>query len=212
MKKKNSGIIFITLLAIIFAGASCKSNDPVVPPAETSYSLKVKDVLGVSGTVTFIETSTNSVTIEIELTGASAGTHPAELCMNSAVEGGTVALVLNPVDETGKSSTLVTTMTYKELNAYDGFVQIHKSSTEQNVILANGDIGGNKITSTSKTYILSAVGTFNVSGTALFEKRVNGNTLVTITLSGAIAGQSYPASINIGSIASVGGGGITKNT
>ena len=201
----------MTLLSIIFVGTSCKSNEPVVPPAETSYVLKIKDVLGVTGTVTFIETSTTSATIEIELTGAPAGTHPAELCMNSAIEGGTAVVVLNPVDETGKSSTLVTSMTYKELIAYNGFVQVHKSSAEPNVILAIGDIGGNKITTTNKTYVLTAVGNFGVTGTALFEKRANGNTLLTITLSGTISGESYPAEINVGSIATVGGGYKTKS-
>jgi hypothetical protein len=56
--------------------------------------------------------------------------------------------------------------------------------------------------------MLDTIGTFNVTGSALFEKRVNGNTLVTITLSGTIAGETYPATINLGSIASIGGGPV----
>lgn len=196
---------------LLFAGTSCKGDDPIVLNAEkTTYNLQVKDVLGVAGTVTFTETSSSTATIDISLAGAPSGMHPAELCMNSAVEGGTTVVVLNPVDETGKSSTKVTTKTYKELITFDGFIQVHKSSTEHNVILAIADIGGNVITSTNKTYALSVVDAFGVSGSALFEKRTNGNTLLTITLNGTIAGENYPATINVGSIATVGGGDAKK--
>lgn len=171
----------------------------------------VKDVLGVSGTVTFIETSGTTTTIDIVLTGAPAGTHPAQLCMNSAIEGGNVVINLDPVDETGKSSTVTSAKTYSELIDYDGFVKVLKSSNEANIILAQGDIGGNVITTTKKSYTLVAAGSYGVSGTALFEKRVNGNTLLTISLTGTIPGDSYPASINLGSIESVGGGPVVLN-
>ena len=77
-------------------------------------------------------------------------------------------------------------------------------------LLAQGDIGGNVITATNITYQLDTISSFGVSGTALFEKRVNGNTLVTISLSGTISGDTYPATINLGSISSVGGGPVVK--
>ena len=53
---------------------------------------------------------------------------------------------------------------------------------------------------------MSTVGVFGVSGTALFEQRKNGNTFVTISLTGLIPGEFYPASINLSSVATVGGG------
>jgi hypothetical protein len=130
--------------------------------------------------------------------------------MNSAVEGGSVVITLNPVDANGRSSTDETTLNYTQLIAYDGFIKVSKSSSEPDVILAQGDIGGNVITTTNKSYVLDTVGAYLVSGTALFEKRVNGTTLVTITLTGGIAGEVYPSSINLGSIATVGGGPVMK--
>jgi hypothetical protein len=66
------------------------------------------------------------------------------------------------------------------------------------------------MTTTNKTYPMLIMGAYGVSGNALFEKRVNGNTLLTITLTGVIAGNSYPATINLGSVASVGGGPIVE--
>ncbi|NDP22339.1 MAG: superoxide dismutase family protein [Paludibacter sp.] len=210
MKKKIPVIMIIATLIMAFAMGGCKKDEPVILPAEkTTTNLGVKDVLGVSGTVTFIETSSTSATIEISLSGAPSGVHPAELCMNSAIEGGTAVVILNPVDATGKSSTTITSKTYRELIAYDGFVQVRKSILEPTVILAIGDIGGNVMTSTNKSYSLSAKDASGVTGTALFEKRKNGNTLVTISLVGVISG-SYPATINIGSIETVGDPIATK--
>ena len=195
-----------TVVMLLLAGSGCKKSDS--PARKSTYSLKVKDMLGVSGTVTFTETSSSVTTVDITLTGAPAGSHPAILCANSIVEADDIVVTLNPVDATGKSSTEVTKFTYTQLIAYDGHVNVLKSSSELNVILVQGDIGGNVLTTTNKTYTLTTVGAYGVSGTALFEKRVNGNTLVTITLTGTIAGDSYPATVNMTSIATVGGGPV----
>jgi len=203
--------VFPALTVLVFAGilvfaVGCKKDD--TPGREAEYDLMVKDVLGVTGKATFIETSKTTTTIKIVLFGAPAGSHPAELRMNSAVEGGQLIVTLNPVIDNGSSSTEVTILTYDQLVAYDGFIKVAKSSIEPNVILAQGDIGGNVITTTNKTYALLAVDAYEVTGNALFEKRVNGNTLVTVTLIGAIAGETYPASINLSSTSTIGGGPV----
>lgn len=195
------------LSVVILLVAGCNKDDAA---RKTSYNLVVKDILGVTGTVTFTETSTTTTTIDIVLANAPVGSHPAYLHKSSVVEQGAVDVSLNPVDASGKSSTAVTTMSYSQLIAYDGCIKVLKSSSEPEVILAQGDIGGNVITTTNKSYTLNTIGIFGVSGTALFEKRENGNTLVTVLLTGTIAGQSYPATINLGSVASVGGGPIVK--
>ena len=210
MTKKIIALLsMLTSVIILLAVSGCKKDEPVVPPArETTYSLNTVDVLGIVGTATFIETSSSSATINVSLTNASAENHPAEIRMNSVVEGGIVVIALNPVDETGVSITLTSEMTYNQLIDYDGFIQVHKNSTEQNIILVQGDIGGNVLTTSNKTYTLDTIGVYGVSGTALFEKRVNGNTLVTISLAGALAGDSYPATINLGSIETLGGGPV----
>ncbi|MBV5343000.1 hypothetical protein JZU68_05125, partial [bacterium] len=127
---KNLMIISVVFLMLI--GSSCKNEEVILPAEKTTYDLKVRDMLGVTGTITFTETSLTAVTIDIQLTGAPAGTHPAEICANSAIEGGTTAVVLNPVDTNGKSTTLTSTMTYKQLIAYDGFAQVHLNNLEPN--------------------------------------------------------------------------------
>jgi hypothetical protein len=199
--------IALTTTLLLSTSGCKKDEDPV---RETSYDLKVQDVLGVSGTVTFIETSSTTTTIKVELFGAPSGSHPAALYQNSIAEGGDLVQQLNPVDASGTSTTLITSLTYSELLTYNGFIKVVKSTIEPNVILAQGDIGGNVLTDTKKTYTLGTVDNFGVSGTAMFQKRVNGATLVTISLTGTIAGEMYPATINLSSIETIGGGPVTK--
>lgn len=208
MIKTRKAIMLLSLFSaiILLTAGGCKKDDNSA--SSTTYNLEAKDELGVTGKVTFTGTSSTVATIDIVLTNAPSGTHPANLYVNSIVENGAIRIQLNPVDASGKSSTQVTAMTYDQLVAYAGSVKVLKSIIEPNVILAQGDIGGNVLTATNKTYTLNTVGVFGVAGTAKFEKRVNGNTLVTVSLTGTIAGDSYPASINLGSVATVGGGTV----
>lgn len=207
-KKRNAISVFSMIAVAIVLTLSAGCKEEVIDPRDTTYTLKVEDVLGVSGTVTFTEVSSSATTIDITMTGVPAGNHPAQLCMNSAIEGGPVVIVLNPVDANGKSSTTVSNMTYSTLIEYNGYIQVIKSDEESNVILAKGDIGGNVITNINKSYPLSTVGTYGVTGNVLLEKRLNGNTLMTITLTGLLEGDFYPASMNLGSIQSIGGGPV----
>lgn len=201
------GLLVITSLMIVMLVSGCKKDD--VPLRKTVFTLNAGDVLGVSGTVTFNEHENESTVIDIILNNAQAGSYSASLCQNSAVEGGAVVVALNSLGQTGESSTIVSNMPYDQLIAYDGHIKVLKSSSPE-VILAIGDIGGNVITATSKLYVLNLIEPYGVSGTVLFEKRVNENTLVSVSLTGTIAGASYPSTINLGSIASVGGGPIIK--
>ena len=78
-KKIVSILTVITASIFMMTLGGCKKDNPATPPArQTSYNLKAKDVLGVTGTVTFTETSNTITTVSITLTGAPSGTHPAE--------------------------------------------------------------------------------------------------------------------------------------
>jgi len=209
IKIKKAAVLFSIMAAtILLITSGCDKDNSSAQ--KTSYELKSKDVLGVTGTVTIIETSNTSATIDIALANAPAGTHPAGLYMHTTVEEGAIVVALNPVDDSGKSSTLVSTMNYSQLISYDGCIKVLTSALAPEVIIAQADIGGNVITETRKTYNIGTVGIFGVSGTALFEQRKNENTLVTISLDGIIPGEFYPATINLGSVATQGGGTVSK--
>jgi hypothetical protein len=210
MKKIQKAAVLFSIVAVLglFVTSGCDKDNSTAQMS--SYALKARDILGVTGTVTITETSNTSASIDISLANAPSGIHPAGLYTLTTVEDGAIAVALNPVDETGKSSTVVTNLSYNQLISYDGSIKILKSALEHEVIIAQADIGGNVITDTNKTYILNTVGVYGVTGTALFEQRINENTLVTISLAGIVPGEFYPATINLGSVTTVGGGTVAK--
>ena len=211
---KNKTLTAFAIIAVVLTitTSSCKKDSPA---PTTTYQLKTKDQLGVYGTVKFTQLNSTSTTIDIVLTGSDATSHPAHIHLNSAIEGGAIAISLNPIVN-GKSTTLVstldnlTTVNYSQLIAFDGYLNVHESDTNLSTIIAQGDIGGNTLTGTTKTYTLDSIGGLGVSGSVIFEKRNNGNTLATISVIGTIAGDIYPAAIHLGSVTTVGGGPITK--
>ncbi|MCQ6468237.1 hypothetical protein NPN14_23720, partial [Vibrio parahaemolyticus] len=90
------------------------------------------------------------------IAGAS---HPAHIHLNTAAEGGDIALTLNAVDgTTGKSTTVLkaldngTKITYQELLNFDGYINVHLSTSSLATLVAQGDIGQNELTGVSKVY------------------------------------------------------------
>ncbi len=214
IKKNTMTKLAAFAVVMVMVMTSCKKNeDTVVPPTpipdplKTTYTLKSKDLLGVTGTVSIAEKSTGSSesVITITLTGAPAGTHPAHIHMNSAIETGGIAYSLNDVDASGKSTTILAVL-YGALINYDGYINVHLDAATLGTIIAQGDIGGNLITSTNKTYNLMQDSTSGVSGSARFDKRKNGNTLITVNLGTGVVLPAglYAAHINLGSVNTVG--------
>ena len=206
-------VAFAMILTVAVVGCK-KSEDstpaPVVPPPDplkSTYILKTKDVLGVTGTVTIAEQSSGSSSsiVTIVLTGAPMGTHPAHIHGNSVIETGPVVYPLNAVDATGKSTTTLS-VSYSTLVNFDGYVNVHQDALTLGTIIAQGDIGGNLLTGNNRTYTLLQDSTSGISGSALFEKRLNGTTLVTIDLSsgGSLPPGLYPSQVNLGSVSTIG--------
>ncbi len=208
--KALSALLLFTVTLGLLGSTGCKKDDKEPTLKATTYNLKVKDQLGISGTVTFTETSSTVTTVTIKLNNGSATNHPAHIHANSAIEGGSIILSLNPVDASGNSTTVVTKLddntaiNYSQLLDLDGYLNVHESSANLGTIIAQTDIGGNEITTTQKSYTLATANASGVNGTALFEKRKNGKALVTVSLTGTLANNNYPANIRLGSVSTVG--------
>lgn len=170
------------------------------------YPLGPVDVAGISGTATFEQRKNNETLVTIALEGTPAeGVHPAHIHANTAAEGGEIVIPLTNVDgATGMSMTNIgafvlgedtDSLTYSRLIDYDGYINVHQSETQLDVIVAQGDIGQNALTGESVTYALDSVANSPVKGTATFSQRNNGNTLVEIMLEGTTDGEVHPAYI-----------------
>jgi hypothetical protein len=113
---------------------------------------------------------------------------------------------------TGMSQTNVsklnddTPVSYSEWKDFNGYVQVHKSASDLGTPIARGDIGMNELTGKSEMYPLNAKSNPEISGSAKFEERKSGATLVSLMLDGTSIGDSHPAHIHMNTAAE--GGGI----
>jgi hypothetical protein len=143
----------VSLLMIsIFCLAGCDDDDDKSSTnVEKSYTLDPLSNSGVSGTVTFRKQNGQTTLVTIKLTGTQGGnSHPAHIHANSASMGGPIVLDFNPVDgATGTSETPVTKMndgtavTYEQLIAFNGHVNVHLSVAQIATMIAQGNIGSN---------------------------------------------------------------------
>ena len=204
--KKNFKSLFLVLPLVLFFSCSGDDNITPIPSSQISktFALGSIDDNSVTGTAKFIKNEDNSTTVELDFTAIpTGGSHPAHIHYNTAAEGGGIAITLGTVNgDTGFSSITFTTLddgtpiTYDELMSFDGYINVHESETQLNIIVAQGDIGQNELTGVSKTYSLGEKDIPGISGTAVFSERENGEALAVIQLSNTISGEMHPAHIH----------------
>lgn len=205
-------LLFAMLLLSAFAITSCDDddndmNDPT--GNSTTYDLSSVDVDGITGTAEFIENEDMSVTVNLDLDNTpDGGEHPAHIHMNTAAEGGNIAISLGMVDgDSGESSITFSTMddgtsiTYAELLNFDGYINVHRSSNELETIIAQGDIGQNTLTGEEIEYELMTRDVDGVSGTATFKERENGEALAILSLENTPVDGEHPAHIHMNTAA-----------
>src|SRR5690606_8734035 len=201
---QNFGCLFVAALLVLGFSGCDDDSGPSLTGDNTVYTLNPRSDPGIDGNVTFSKQSDNSVLVTIQLTGTqSGGNQPQHYHADNAVDRGTFGLELSNVDcATGRSETMVTALndgtpiTYEELIAFDGHVNVHAAPDNLGTLIAQGDIGQNVLTGESKTYPLLPVADPNIDGSIMFEERQNGETVVTIKLDGTTAGNSHPAHIH----------------
>jgi hypothetical protein len=206
-----------TQLGTIVAQGDIGQND--LTGMTTSYDLGEKAVAGISGTVTFSERVNGEALAEIMLLGTPAGgSHPAHIHANTAAEGGGILFSFTPVNgDTGMSATNLASFDdnsafgYSDIEGLNGYVNVHLSSTQLGIIVAQGDIGQNDLTGESKVYNLAEKDVAGISGTATFYKRVNGSALAVLNVLNTPAGGMHPAHIHENDAATGGGIAFTFN-
>lgn len=148
LKSCAIGLLLINIFFV--AGCDDDDDDNSSPKMERSYALAEIADSGVSGTVTFTKQDDQTTLIVIEVSGTETGnSHPAHIHSGSASTGGPIVVDFTPVDgATGRSETTVTQLndgtpiTYEELIAYNGHVNVHRSAADLAVI-TQGDVGSN---------------------------------------------------------------------
>jgi len=214
----NLTLMFLGISGVLLLSSCVDEESPIdalpLLGNSNSYTLNPVDGSGVSGTVKFEEGEGGYTKITINLAGTPDGAaHPTHIHFNSAAEGGDIAITLEPVNgSTGKSVTLInqlddgTFINYETLSKFEGYLNVHLAYGRLETIVAQGNIGGNALEGTSKSYNLMTKAVPGINGTIIFEKNVAGYTVATISLNGTPDGGSHPAHIHANSAAE--GGGI----
>ena len=225
----------LTLLISAFLILGCSNDDddvmmtpdptdpedtPVTVTKSANFELNDVAVPDISGKATIIQYSDNSVAIDIELSNTPAGgQHPAHIHYNTAAEGGDIALTLGTVDgSTGKSTITVTTLndgtavSYDDLLAFDGYINVHLSAEDLGTIVAQGDIGENTLTGVSTTYELAEKAVPGINGSVTLFERQNGEALSIIELNNTPEGGVHPAHIHNGNALEGGGIAVSLNS
>ncbi|MGB3780425.1 MAG: CHRD domain-containing protein [Tunicatimonas sp.] len=192
-----------------------------------TYALGQKDGSGNTGSVLFQQRKNNNTLATITLDSAQKLTdganYAAHIHNNTAAETGGIAVSFSDVSgTTGTSLTHIevaddgTPITYEAIvgtddaPGYDGYVNVHQAGNLA-VLIVQGDIGANELTGDSETYTLVERDAPGITGEATFEKRANGETLVTLALEGTPEGGEHPAHIHANTAAEGGAIVVTFN-
>lgn len=115
-----------------------------------SYPLNEVDVSDISGTITFTERVNGEALAEISLVGSpEGGVHPAHIHSGSvATAPGAIAFTFNPVVSRISKTNVAklddgSPFGYDDVLSVNGYVNVHLSTTNLGIILAQGNIGAN---------------------------------------------------------------------
>src|SRR5690554_989049 len=154
---------FVLLMSLVILTA-CSEDDNItpIPSSLTSKTYSISSIYdnNVDGSAKFIKNDDDSVTVELSLTGIPTGNpHPATINYNTAAEGGSVAVTLETVNgNTGFSTTTFsnlddgTTIPYKGLWNFNGFLIVQLRNSNQIKIIAKGVIDQNFLIEFIKEY------------------------------------------------------------
>lgn len=152
--KKKFPLLYLFMLSITLAGCSKDSQESSqevsATPTSVTYQLNSVAKPEVSGKVTFKKIDDATTEVTLQLNGSSTDVHVGHVHLNTALAGGPVAITLKPIEcDCENSITIVTKLdngepiSFEELSNFDGYVDIHQSESEMDVIIALGNIGKN---------------------------------------------------------------------
>jgi Cu/Zn superoxide dismutase len=211
MKRRIDQLVWLILLSMLpFIWSSCGNDDEPemqigLTGEKTIFNIGEFADSGISGFMTLEEREDNSTLITVLLTGTTSGSHPYHIHKNTVVQSGDIIISLTDIDgSTGLGITEVSMendgspITYSELIEIDGHLTLHLSESNLSIILSFGDLGENVFTGETDMFQIEGDG---IQGNIEFQERENGETLATVTITGASDATDHPNHIHKNSAA-----------
>ncbi len=193
----------VTALFVISSACSDTSTGP--EPGDltgeyVSYELDATGDSELTGTLTFAERVNGFTEVTVDLSEVpEEKEYTVQLNSGTILQGGDLLIKLEPVDESGESVTNVSAdaegnaVSYDDLIGINGHVNVYPSEHEAETILAQADVGGNKLTEEALVFNVEEENESAITGSVEFLERINGNILAVIELSGADPAQTHIA-------------------
>ena len=193
----------VTALFVISSACSDTSTGP--EPGDltgeyVSYELDATGDSELTGTLTFAERVNGFTEVTVDLSEVpEEKEYTVQLNSGTILQGGDLLIKLEPVDESGESVTNVSAdaegnaVSYDDLIGINGHVNVYPSEHETETILAQADVGGNKLTEEALVFNVEEENESAITGSVEFLERINGNILAVIELSGADPAQTHIA-------------------
>src|SRR5690606_25855138 len=141
--RKKFPLLYLFMLSIVLAGCSNDSpeNTDEITPNSVTYQLNSVAKPEVSGKITFKKIDDATTEVTLQLNGSSTDINIGHFHLNNALQGAPVAIPLNKIEcDCENSITIVTKLdngqaiSYEELVNFNGYVDIHRSESEMDVI------------------------------------------------------------------------------
>ena len=137
---------FVAVAPFVISCGDDDDNSEMELESKT-FALDELNDSGVMGTAVFTKVNDSTTNVLVTVEGTEDGNmHPIHIHEGEPEDGGGVVVALTDVDgATGISETEVTMLsgepvTYEQLIAYDGYINIHKSADEIATLVAQGDL------------------------------------------------------------------------
>jgi len=175
---------------------------------EYRYDINEVNASNATGTITFMERFNGETLIEIASGGLEGQAYPAHIHVNTAVEGGDIAISLSDVVDNHSLTNVAALdasagglpVNYDDLLDFDGHINIHDPADLAQLV-AQADIGINELSGREISYDLEERNGSTVSGSITFLERRSGESLARIALVNTTPGLMYPAHIHVGTAA-----------
>lgn len=197
--------LLFSVTALFVISSACSDTSTGLEPGDltgeyVSYELDATGDSGLTGTLTFAERIDGFAEVTVELSEVPVEKeYSVQINSGTILQGGDLLIKLEPVDESGESVTTVSadaegnTVSYEDLIEINGHLNVYSSENETETILAQADVGGNKLTGEALVFDIEEENESAITGSVEFLERISGNILAVIELSGTDPAQTHIA-------------------
>lgn len=199
--KTSQTLLKGALAAIIMLSGlyACNKNSSNPTPRTKSYNIQTYPGFDVSGTVTFTEVlNTDSVKVDVKLTGkdvTGVALFPIYIRQGTSLENGPVKFNLGNLDGNIKELQNEVNISFSDLIAYNGSLDVYRNTTDTNKVIAQGEIGANEVFRSYTMTNPNVTGDVSNGQLRIYKRATGAYIVVNVDTSSFIGTEAHPARV-----------------